>query len=149
MTARWRGQHGTTTIELALMLPLVLVLLIGSLDLARAMNAVLVVSSASREGARYAVLHPMAAPSQIVAAVVARSVPLDPALIAVAATYDDGMGPTPWPDTGLAPSEEVARAIRVRVDVTYPWSAATFFTGSILGRSGIPLASSSRMEARW
>lgn len=149
MTVDRGREHGVSTVELALMLPLILTLLLGSLDLARVMNAELVVSSASREGARYAVLHPEAAPWEIVGAVRARSAPLDGALVSVDTSYDDGSGPAPWPEGGLPRSPATARPIAVTVGVTYPWAAATFFTGSILGRAGVRLASTSRMEARW
>ncbi len=149
MTLARSREEGVSTIELALMLPVVLTLLLGCLDLARVVNAELVVSSASREGARYAVLHPQAAPAEIADAVLARSVPLDRELLAVATSYDDGSGPTPWPETGLPASVGKARPIAVTVDVRYPWSAATFFTGSILGRGGVRIGSTSRMEARW
>ncbi len=143
------GERGVSTVELALMLPVVLVLLLGSLDLARVMNAELVVSSASREGARYATLHPSAAPAAIVDAVLARSVPLDRERVVVSASYDEGAGALPWPETGLPASGATARRIAVTVDVAYPWRAATFFGGSILGRSGVRLGSTSTMEAWW
>lgn len=149
MTLDRGHEKGVSTVELALMLPVILTLLLGSLDLARVMNAELVVSSASREGARYAILHPQAAPGEIVDAVRARSAPLDGTLVSVGTSYDDGSGPAPWPDGGLPRSSATARPIAVTVDVTYPWTAATFFTGSVLGRAGVQIASTSRMEVRW
>ncbi len=44
--------------ELAVLFPLLMLLIIGSLDIARAYNAYVAISNAAREGARYAAQHP-------------------------------------------------------------------------------------------
>ncbi len=44
--------------ELAVLFPLLMLLIIGSLDIARAYNAYVGISTAAREGARYAAQHP-------------------------------------------------------------------------------------------
>jgi hypothetical protein len=49
--------RGQSTIELALLLPVLLLLSVGTLDLGRAIFAYSVVYNASREGARYAIVH--------------------------------------------------------------------------------------------
>ena len=51
------SSRGTTMVEFALIVPVLLLLLFGILDLGRALNAYVTMSNASREGARYAMLH--------------------------------------------------------------------------------------------
>ena len=122
----FRRQEGTSTVEFALVAPVLLLLLIGILDLGRAVNAYVTVSSAAREGSHYAILHPTAAPSAIASAVRARVVPLDEARVVVTASYYSGSTFTPWPLGGVPASTPAPSAIPVRVTVCYPWSAATF-----------------------
>lgn len=45
-------QRGTTLVEFALVAPLLLVLLFGTIEMGRVLNAMVLVSNASREGAR-------------------------------------------------------------------------------------------------
>ena len=56
--ARWknlrREQRGASLVELALVLPLLLLLVMGIVDLGRAFNNLMIITNASREGARYA-----------------------------------------------------------------------------------------------
>ncbi len=53
-------ERGQATVELALLLPLLLVILLGCLDLGRAFSVWTTVANGSREGARYACEHPQA-----------------------------------------------------------------------------------------
>ena len=76
-----------STVEFALVVPLLFVLLVGILDIARGVSAYVVVSNASREGAQYAMLRPTAAPSAIASNVRARSAPLDATQLTVTASY--------------------------------------------------------------
>ena len=55
-----RGERGQDLIELALVLPLVLVIVMGIVDLGRAFNTYMVVVNAAREGARTAAIDPSA-----------------------------------------------------------------------------------------
>ena len=57
--------EGIALVEFALILPVLILLLVGILDTGRVVNAYVTISNASREGARYAALHPTAAPSAI------------------------------------------------------------------------------------
>ncbi len=52
------GEVGQNLIETALLLPLLLLLLAGTLDLGRGYNAYIVLTNAAREGARYGTLYP-------------------------------------------------------------------------------------------
>jgi hypothetical protein len=123
----FRQQEATSTVEFALVAPVLFLLLVGILDLGRAVNAYVTVSNAAREGSHYAILHPTAAPSAIVSAVRARVVPLDETQVVVTASYYNGSTFTPWPAVGGIPASSPApSAIPVRVSVCFPWSAATF-----------------------
>jgi len=57
---RWRGifksQQGQAMVELALVLPILLVLLCGIIEFGRIFGAYMVISNLSREGARYGVV---------------------------------------------------------------------------------------------
>ena len=122
----FRREEGTSTVEFALVAPVLLLLLVGILDLGRAVNAYVTVSSAAREGSHYAILHPTAAPSAIASAVRARVSPLNPCLVSVTSSYYNGSTFTAWPLGGVPASSPAPSAIPVRVSVSYPWSAATF-----------------------
>lgn len=137
-------------VELALVAPTLLLLILATLDFGRAVAAYVTVSSASREGARYAILNPTAPPSDIVAAVQSRSIPLDTAKLNVAALFYDGATFQPWPASGLPASVPKPKPIAVRVEVSYPWSAATWLVGGFFaGGTGSPTFwASSTMEAR-
>lgn len=128
-----RACDGATTVELALALPVVLLLLVGVVELAAGLNAYVTVANASREGAQYAILHPTAAPAEITDAVIGRSVPLHPDRLSVNAYYWDGSTFQPWPSTGVPASSPTAQLIPVRVEVSYSWSAVTFVVGTFIG----------------
>lgn len=116
-------------VEFALVAPVLLLLLVGILDLGRAVNAYVTVSNAAREGTHYAGLHPTAAPSAIASAVRQRVAPLDPTAVVVSATYYNGSTFVPWPSSspvGVPASSPSPSYIPVRVTVCFPWSAATF-----------------------
>ena len=123
-------EHGATLVEFALVAPVVLLVVVACLDFARALNAYVTVANASREGARYATLHPAADNAAIRSAVRSRAVPLDTSAISVNVTYDDGSGPQAWPDTGVPESTPTPRPIAVRVTTTYDWHAATWVAGA-------------------
>ena len=141
---------GATTVELALTLPLVLLLLVGIVDLGLALNAYVTVNNASREGAQYAIVHPTATPSEITAVVVARSAPLDAGKLSVNALYYDGSTFQPWPAGGVPASTPTPQRIPVRVEVSYPWSAATVVVGTFFagGIGAATFTSSSTMRMR-
>jgi Flp pilus assembly protein TadG len=65
-----KARSGQALVELALVLPIVLVLLLGILDFARAWNLHQVMTDAAREGARKAVIYDPATKKDSVAAVV-------------------------------------------------------------------------------
>jgi hypothetical protein len=122
----FRREEATSTVEFALVAPVLFLLLVGILDLGRAVNAYVTVGNAAREGSHYAILHPTAAPSAIVNAVRTRVVPLDETKVVVTSSYYNGSTFVPWPLGGVPASTPSPRAVPVQVAVCFPWSAATF-----------------------
>jgi len=49
---------GQSLIELALILPVLMLILMGIVDFGRAFNAYIIITNAAREGARYGAMHP-------------------------------------------------------------------------------------------
>lgn len=144
LRAALREDRGVSVVEFALIAPVLLLLLVGILDLGRAVNAYVTVSNAAREGSHYLALHPTAAPSAIASAVRQRVVPLDPAQVTVSASYYNGSSfqawpasPTPNPSPSYTP---------VRVTVSYPWSSATFIGMFFPGGSGATFIVSSTVD---
>lgn len=141
MTKAVRGDAGTALVEFALIAPVLILLLVGILDLGRAMNASITLANAAREGSYYAALHPTAAPSAIRDAVRARVVPLDASAVTVEASYHDGSTFVDWPNGGI-PANPSPTAVPTQVRVTYPWRATSSLIGSFF--TGSPLSASSR-----
>lgn len=56
MRRHWAGRRGQALVEFALLLPLLMVLLLGVVELGRAWNAKQVLTDAAREGARLSVI---------------------------------------------------------------------------------------------
>jgi Flp pilus assembly protein TadG len=93
------GRRGATTTELALVLPIILLLILGMVDFALVMYAYGTVSEAARTGARYAIVHGSAAGTPVgptannatVAGVVKANVPaLDTSQVTVASSWGNG-----------------------------------------------------------
>ena len=153
-----RGEQGVSVIEFALIAPLLILLVVGFLDVARAMNAVVVLGSASEEGAHYAILNPAATippgesvPPAIASAARARTAPLNASSITITAEYYDNAGATfrPWPSAGIPTSSPSTAGVIVRVRVSYPWSAVSAVAGNLLSTTGSnTLTATSLMETR-
>jgi Flp pilus assembly protein TadG len=151
-----RDDRGVALVEFALVMPVLLLLLVGTLDIARAVNAYVVVNSASREGVRVAALAPGSSYDEIVAAVRARSAPLDEQAVQVTVAYYNETAKR-WTQcadarcgTWPAPALASPTPMRVRVDVAYPWNAVTWMAGQFFagGTGSQTFASTSTGEAR-
>lgn len=137
-------ERGVSAVEFALIAPVLILLLVGILDLGRAVNAYVTVSNAAREGTHYLALHATAAPAAIASAVHERVVPLDPAQVSVTASYYNGSSFQPWP---ASPTPNPSPSYTpVRVTVSYPWSAATFIGMFFPGGSGAMFVVSSTVD---
>jgi len=146
-----RDECGVGTIELALIVPVLILLTVCFLDLARALNAAIVMGGASQEGAHYAVLNPAAAPSAIASAARARVQPLSPGSVTVTAEYYNNATGTfvPWPSAGIPASSPTPTGIVVRVTVSYPWSAvSTLLDGFFSGTGSRTVTANAVMETR-
>jgi Flp pilus assembly protein TadG len=127
---RFGGDAGVALVEFALVAPLLLFLMIGILDVGRAVNAYVTISNAAREGSHYAALHPTASPGAIESAVRARVVPLDATTVLVTTSYYDGTAFQTFPPSGGIPSSTPKpRSIPVRVEVSYDWRSVTMLVG--------------------
>lgn len=129
--SRNREGHGQSTLEFALVIPLLLLLLLGLVDLARLMWAYESLSHAAREATRYAIVHGSTS-SQPADEATLRGIvlqvanTLEPDLLSVQATWDPDNSP----------------GSRVTVEVRYNFRPATTFFSSALN---IPLTSRSTM----
>lgn len=141
---RFASDAGVALVEFALVAPVLIFLLVGILDVARGVNAYVTLSNAAREGARYAALHPSAAPSAIASTVKTRIAPLEPAETTVTAYYWDGATLRPWPSSGVPASAGGPQYVSTQVRVSYPWDAVTLLIGAFFSSS--PLQASSTME---
>jgi hypothetical protein len=110
-----RVRRGQNTVEMALMLPLLALIIAIGIDFARVFQVATVVSNASRVGAEFAATHGRAGPSVLAVQDKAReelgSLRTDPSLSisARSATWDSN------PAGGPAPCEE----LRVRVSLRF------------------------------
>jgi len=148
MTSAWaRADAGQSLVEMALMMPMLLLLLIGTIDAGIAVNSYVTVTNASREATQYAIQHPTAAPAAIASAAVARSAPLQEASITVTTSYHNGATFVPWPAGGLPSGNPSATYVPVRVEVAYPWSASTILVGRFV--QAVTFRGVSTMEALW
>jgi Flp pilus assembly protein TadG len=113
---------GATLVEFALVTPVLILILVASLDFARALNAYVTITNASREAAHFAVLHPAADDAALTSFVATRIVPLDPAALeSVTAPYTPSTD-VRWSVAALSPGT-------VTVTVRYRWDAATWMVG--------------------
>ena len=119
-----RHEGGQSLTEFAVILPLLLLILLGIIDLGRGVYAYHVVASSAREGARVGQISTNTT-ADIVARVQSTAVGLDPAELTVGVS-------NPTADT-------------VQVQVSYRFRIITPFLGSILGTQTLSLRSVSTM----
>lgn len=120
-----RRQEGQSLVEVAFVLPVLLLILLGIFDFGRAIFAYNLVSNAAREGARAAIVDQN--PTVVEAEARATAISLDPALMTV--TFS----------TCTPPIKIGCEAI---VTVDYEWSAITPLMSSVVG----PISLSSTTE---
>lgn len=141
MTTRGSGrrgarQRGTTIVEMAVVAPVVLILLIGTMDLGIAVYAYNTMAEAARAGTRYAAVHGSKAKKQ------AGPAANDPEVEKTVRAYAPGViasdltVASSWPDGDNEPGS------RVTVTVNYDYRPATTW---IIGFTKLKLGSSSTM----
>ena len=134
------GTRGQALVEFAVVLPLLLLLLLGLLDVGRAVAADVALTDAAREGAHYSILHDtgechwdatMGAPSGVCADVLAAALRVAPQVQTAAVTGIDVVyAPVPA-------SAGDAGTPGVRVMLRYRFAPVT---GLILGGATLPLS---------
>ena len=122
-----RREAGTNLIEAALVMPLLIVLLMGVVDLGRAYHTYITMINAAREGGRYAVTH--AADTAAIQARVINEAQLDGVDLSAATITVDNQGS--------------GSPVYVTVRLTFP-----LILGSVLGRSSIPIEAGVAFRAR-
>lgn len=112
-----REEQGQALVEFAFVLPVLLLLIFGLFDVARAVWQENTLAYAAREGTRYAIVHgsasesPATQASHAAVAAVVRDAAVGVSNITVTVTYPDTIGVTPCNDRGC----------RVSVDATAPF----------------------------
>ena len=107
-----RGSQGQSLVEFALLIPILALILVGVFDLGRAFHALITISNAAREGARYGTLHP--------------DKPLGMKLAAVSEAADSGVTITTADVTvscATNPDGSCVRGGVLRVTVTYTFES--------------------------
>lgn len=115
------AEAGTTVVEFAIVVPVLILVLVACLDVARALNAQVIVANASREAARYATVHPSADWTAIRGFLAGRVSPLDPTALTGTVNYTPSSDPR-W--------TAAAAPLTVTVAVSYRWDAATWLVGT-------------------
>ncbi len=115
-----RRESGQTLVEFAILLPLILLIVVGLFDLARAVWQENTLAYAAREGTRFAIVHGSGSESPVypgneqpVVDVVRRNA-IGLATVSVGVTWPDTLGGSPCLD----------RNCRVAVDATAPFAPA-------------------------
>jgi hypothetical protein len=121
-----RGDGGQASVELALLLPVVLVLLLAVLQVGLLARDVVLVTHAAREGARAAATDP------------------DPAVARAAALASSGLDPSRLTVTTVVTGDDTAR--RVRVEVVYRAPTAVPLVGTLLADRTIRTSATMRVE---
>jgi len=129
------AQRGQALAEFAIILVVLMLLLLGVIDLSRAVYIRSVVANAAREGARYAVVQPREL-SQAAIAGAAASVVLDRSLAGSVAVSPADVSVT-WPDSDH---------VRVEVVCTYHPATVLIAQAAGIGPGGIVLRGSSQMR---
>jgi len=135
-----RAGRGQSVAEMALLVPLLLLLVVGAVDLGRAFHSYIVITNAAREGARYASRFPWLADETRDAAIgeAANSgISLAAADIFITPEPPDTW-PPPDPDDPLVAQPGTAIAVRVELDFDT-------ILGSVVGLGPLTLRSETSM----
>ena len=123
------GEGGATLVEFAIVAPVLILTLVTCFDFARALNAYVIVANASREGARYASIHPGATDTEVHDFVSTRVAPLDPDAVTVEVSAYSRTSDPRWATSAPAPGT-------VTVTVRYSWTSVTGLVGVFFAAGG-------------
>ena len=110
------AERGATAVEFAILLPLLLLMLFGTIDFGYLVNRNTTINNAAREGAREAIFNPD--PVAIEARVRTVTPTLDQSQLTVAVTCRDASG-GPCPGVNFADEWEPGGSVIVEVDYTH------------------------------
>ena len=127
-TIRRSQERGQELLEFALMFPVLFTLLMGVLDMGRAVYYNSVLYNAAREGARYAIIYPDDT-AGIEAAVHRLAVGLDPSVLMITTTVTAGPG-----------------ADTVQVALTYSFTPVTPLVANFFGASEVTMTNQATMQ---
>jgi Flp pilus assembly protein TadG len=122
-----KRQTGQAVVELALMLPLLILILVGIFDLGRIYQAQVTLTNAAREGARYGSIYPIASAVQTRTAQEASAGGISPVTVTPAGLGASGGNP-----------------ITVTVQYNFPMLTTNIFAGV----SSIPIQASAVMPSQ-
>jgi Flp pilus assembly protein TadG len=114
LRAASRGERGQALVEFAIVLPLLLLLLLGIVDFARAWNVYEVLTDAAREGARIAVVDQPATTEQDVR----------DAIVAAGQRAAIGIDPADITTTGFHAGRGTQATVRIEYDYELKWVGA-------------------------
>lgn len=138
LKTRTSRRGGAVLVEVAIVLPLMLVLMLAAIDTAAGVYRFQQVATLAREGARYASVHagmysqelvkPVATADEVKTnAVMPRAVNLEDSQVTVTLTWVNGSS-YPW---SVSDATGGRKANNVRVTVSYPWKSL-FLLGSTI-----------------
>ena len=130
------GARGTNLIEFALVLPLVVIFLLGTMDMGMLVYAYCTVSEAARGGARYAIVN-----GSMSAAPVGPTAN-DTTVASVVQNYAPALDPTRLTVTSSWPSSSNNATCPVTVTATYQY---LLFTGRLIGIGPVNVKGSTTM----
>lgn len=135
------SRRGQSAVEMALILPVLLVVLMGIIEFSRALFTRSVLSNAAREGARYGIIHPTwatnadnADPDNIAARTKRLTTGLTQANLSVVVEFPDGSGTV---------------GNRLRVTVSYPFRLILPFPVSAIVLRSSSTMRIEQMGAEW
>lgn len=123
-----REQSGQSLVELAIILPVLILILVGIMDLGRVFYAQIVITNAAREGARYGSMYPMdiaGIKARAIAEAQGTGIQIDPDHVQVSGT--------------ATPGEPLT------VTVTYRFAAITTLIGGLWGGGNLTLQGQATM----
>ena len=123
---RGQGRRGTATVEMAFVLPVMLVLIFGTIDFAWVLYCDSAVTEAAHVGARYAMVHGAESPSTGMAGPTAN----DSDVATAVQANVPGLDPNGLTITSTWPAGTNAASNPVTVTVSYSW---TTVTGRLVG----------------
>jgi Flp pilus assembly protein TadG len=142
--------RGQALVELALILPIMLLLLLGMIDFGRAYLAGVALQGAAREGARLA-MDPAQSDTAVQARIQLSAQPVSASLLGISlctATITPPATPPGCPPTGVMDPRDSStggKAVTVTVTTFVPFF--TSFLTQQLGFTGIPITASANMQS--